>query len=53
MLRKDPHVDTLKLECDQDPQLFETLLYWVYSANSEMPEDLFAVVDLYFMAYDF
>lgn len=53
ILRKDPHVLKLALECDQDPKLFEILLYWVYSANAEMPEDLFAVVDLYFMAYDF
>lgn len=53
MLRKDPSVTQLVLECDQDPQLFETLLYWVYSANAEMPEDLLAVIELYFMAYDF
>ena len=33
--------------------MFQTFLQWLYSANVTMPESIFEVVELFFMAYDF
>jgi len=53
LLRKDPSVDKLTLECEQTTDLMQPFLCWLYSASIQMPEDIFQVVELYFMAYDF
>lgn len=34
-------------------ELFEILLIWLYSTTIVMPEDIFKVSELFFMAYDF
>lgn len=41
LLRQDPSVDRLELECDQSTDLVQSFLTWIYSASVEMPEDVF------------
>jgi hypothetical protein len=52
-LKKDPSLTKLTLECDQSIELIKPFLNWIYSASITMPEDIFKIIELYFLAYDY
>jgi len=43
----------IEVECEHNIELFELMLTWIYSASVQMPEDIFKVSELFFLAYDF
>ncbi len=53
ILRQNPEIKEKELDCDQDVELFDSLLAWLYSTTVIMSEDVFKVAELFFMAYDF
>lgn len=51
-LIRDLEGDRLELDCDY-PDLFETLLVWLYSTSIDMPCEVGPMVQLLFLAQDF
>jgi len=49
----EPEKDTISIDGDIKPQLFELLVRWLYSSSVIMPNDIFQVSDLFFLAFDF
>jgi len=49
----EPERDTISLDGDIQPELFELLVRWLYSSSVVMPNDIFQVSDLFFLAFDF
>ena len=49
----EPERDTISIDSDIQPELFELLVRWLYSSSVVMPNDIFQVSDLFFLAFDF
>ena len=49
----EPERDTISIDSDIQPELFELLVRWLYSSSVVMPNDIFQVSDIFFLAFDF
>ena len=49
----EPERDTISIDGEIQPELFELLVRWLYSSSVVMPNDIFQVSDLLFLAFDF